>query len=176
MRNYATYIDPEHKQEWLNMVGSTGIGLILRSIKVDYKFVGAPDHQISHRADSDAFYQPMKWPDKITVYHRLTRDPSDSLSQSAFEQEVLILSESRQRPAARCVEENVIYDYRLQRKAPTPPPFILDQFKKTWELQEESKKAWRQRIAEIEDRVRTLELESWDREDAVEDMGSAAGR
>lgn len=118
----------------------------------------------------------MKWPDKITVYHKLTRDPSEALSQSAFEQEVLILSESRQRPAARCVEENVIYDYRLQRKAATPPPFILDQFQKTWELQEESKKAWRRRIAEIEDRVRTLELESWDREDAVEDMGSAAGR
>ncbi|KAL1964328.1 hypothetical protein VTN77DRAFT_7013 [Rasamsonia byssochlamydoides] len=157
MRNYATYIDPAHKKEWLEMVGSTGIGLILRSIKVDYKF-------------------PMTWPDKITVYHKLTRDPSVALSQSAFEQEVLILSEARQRPAARCLEENVIYDYRLQRKAATPPPFILDQFRKTWELQEESKRFWRRRIAEIENSVRTLELESWDREDAVEDMGSAVGQ
>jgi hypothetical protein len=39
MRNYGTYIDPAHKQEWLDMVGSKSIGLILRSIKVDYKFV-----------------------------------------------------------------------------------------------------------------------------------------
>lgn len=39
MRNYAIHIDPAHKKEWMNMVNSTGIGLILRSIKVDYKFV-----------------------------------------------------------------------------------------------------------------------------------------
>lgn len=115
----------------------------------------------------------MTWPDKITIYHKLTRDPSSALSQSAFEQEVLILSEARQRPAARCLEENVIYDYQQQRKTLTPPAFILDQFKKTWELQEDAKQFWRQRIAEIEDSVRTLEVESWDREDAVEDMGSA---
>lgn len=41
MRNYAIHIDPAHKKEWMNMVGSTGIGLILRSIKVDYKFVSS---------------------------------------------------------------------------------------------------------------------------------------
>lgn len=39
VRNYALHIDPAHKKEWLNTVGNTGVGLILQSIKMDYKFV-----------------------------------------------------------------------------------------------------------------------------------------
>lgn len=117
----------------------------------------------------------MKWPDKITVYHKLVHDPSSpSLpDKAAFELHVIILSEVRQRPAARCHEDIVTYDYRVAQKTPLPP-FIMEQFQKTWVLQEEAKKTWRQRIQDIESRVRTLEVESWDREDAVEDMGSAA--
>jgi hypothetical protein len=119
----------------------------------------------------------MTWPDQITIYHRFTQDPSVTLSKKAFfEQEVLILSEGKQRPAARALEQNVLYDYRSLRKSATPPAFMLDQFQKTWASQEESRREWRERIAAIEDEVRGLELESWDREDAVEDLGSAAGR
>lgn len=50
---------------------------------------------------------------------------------------------------------------------------MLEQFQKTWNLQEQAKEAWQRRILEIEGRVRTLEVESWDREDAAEDTGSA---
>lgn len=39
MRNFALHIDPEHHKEWMGSVNNTGIGLIIRSIKVDYKFV-----------------------------------------------------------------------------------------------------------------------------------------
>lgn len=117
--------------------------------------------------------QPMTWPDKITVYHRLTQDPSATLPKSFFQQEVLILSESKQRPAARVLEQNFLYDYKRLGKTDTAPEFILEQFRRTWELQEESKKQWQQRVADIENAVRKLELESWDNPDAVEDMGSA---
>jgi Thioesterase-like superfamily len=120
----------------------------------------------------------MTWPDKITVYHKLIHDPSSSsfAYESAFEQELLILSEAHQRPAARCLEENVIYDYRLQCKTSLMPGFIIEQFKKTWAMQEEAKGIWKKRILEIEYKVRALEVASWDREDAVEDMGSATTR
>ncbi|KAJ5606251.1 hypothetical protein N7510_009032 [Penicillium lagena] len=155
-RNIGIHIDPAHKKEWANLLNSTGIGLILRSIKVDYKF-------------------PMTSPDKITVYQKLVKDPSSSLSsESAFQLQVMILSEARQRPAARCHEDIVTYDYQKNRKTPELPPFILDQFVKMWELQEKAKAEWQQRILEIESRVRTLEVESWDRADAVEDTGSAS--
>ncbi|OQE43034.1 hypothetical protein PENCOP_c003G00767 [Penicillium coprophilum] len=154
-RNIGKHIDPANKKEWSNMVGNTGIGLILKSIKVDFKF-------------------PMESPDKISVYHKLIPDPSGHLSsQSAFRLEVMILSEARQRPAARCFEDNVIYDYKKNRKTVKIPPFIMEQFEAIWKQQEQEKEVWRQHIAEIENRVRNLELESWDRADAVEDNGSA---
>jgi hypothetical protein len=41
-RNIGNYIDTANKKEWINMLGNTGIGLILKSIKVDYKFVLYP--------------------------------------------------------------------------------------------------------------------------------------
>ncbi|KAJ6149115.1 hypothetical protein N7471_000314 [Penicillium samsonianum] len=155
-RNIGNYIDTAHKKEWINMLGSTGIGLILKSIKVDYKF-------------------PMESPDKITVYQRLIPDPSRHLSaQSAFRLEVMILSEAHQRPAARCFEDIVIYDYKKNRKTVNVPPFVMEQFETMWKQQEQEKKNWRQQIVEIENRVRNLELESWDRADAVEDNGSAS--
>ncbi|OQE15841.1 hypothetical protein PENFLA_c030G01919 [Penicillium flavigenum] len=154
-RNIGNYIDTANKKEWINMLGNTGIGLILKSIKVDYKF-------------------PMESPDKITVYQRLIPDPSGHLSsQSAFRLEVMILSEAHQRPAARCFEDIVIYDYKKNRKTVNTPPFVMEQFEAMWKQQEQEKENWRHRIAEIETRVRNLELKSWDRADAVEDNGSA---
>ncbi|KAK2738755.1 hypothetical protein FQN57_006922 [Myotisia sp. PD_48] len=161
-RNFAVHLDPKHKKEWLELIGNTGIGFILKSIKVDYKF-------------------PMTSPDQITVYHRLANRPpfpssSDPEKYSNMNLEVMILSEAKQRPAARCEEDIVLYDYRIGRKVSKLPHFMLDQFRKTWELQEESKWAYRLRAQAIERKLRSLETDSWDREDAVEDMGSAVSR
>ena len=115
----------------------------------------------------------MTSPDKITVYHKLTHAPPGPDSpRSSFDLSVLILSEAHQRPAARCHEDITTYDYRLGKKAPLPP-FMLEQFRNTWELQEEEKARWQGKAKEIESRVRELETGSWDRPDAVEDMGSA---
>ncbi|KAJ5971951.1 uncharacterized protein N7479_001869 [Penicillium vulpinum] len=178
-RNIGNHIDIANRKEWLDMLGSTGIGLILKSIKVDYKFVLYSPNPKPTALGTEPIYlltitQPMESPDKITVYHKLIPDPSEYLSsQSAFQLEVMILSEARQRPAARCLEDIVIYDYKKNRKTINIPPFALEQFKTIWKQQEQEKEKWTQRIAEIENRVRNLELESWDRVDAVEDNGSA---
>lgn len=152
MRNYATHIDPAHKQEWMNLVSNKGVGVIMRSLKLDYKF-------------------PMTYPDKVTVYHKLAQSPSGPYaSQYSLYLQAMVISEAHQRPAARIHEDLVTYDYRLGKKTALPP-FLMAQCKATWELQEQAKKLWRERILEIEARVRTLEVESWDREDAVEDTG-----
>ena len=124
---------------------------------------------------TEPFYpaQPMTYPDTVTVYHKLAHDPgSPHSAQHGFFLQAIILSESRQRPAARIYEDIVTYDYKLGKKTALPP-FLMEQFKSTWALQEQAKKFWRERILDIEDRVRTLEVESWDRADAVEDTGSA---
>lgn len=38
-RNIGMHIDAANREKWFNLLNSRGIGLILRSIKVDYKFV-----------------------------------------------------------------------------------------------------------------------------------------
>lgn len=113
----------------------------------------------------------MTFPDNISVYHKLRKAPSSS--DSSFKLDVIILSEVKQRPAARCFEDIVVYDYRAGKKTALPK-FMLDQFVKTFELQEVAKRENGERVRRLVDRVRVLEVESWDREGAVEDLGSAS--
>lgn len=40
--NFANYLDPTHKREWSELLTPRGDGLILKSIRTDYKFVSAP--------------------------------------------------------------------------------------------------------------------------------------
>lgn len=47
--NFANIHDPAHKTEWAELVGPTGIGMILRSIRTDYKFVWPPRQNITIR-------------------------------------------------------------------------------------------------------------------------------
>ncbi|KAL8952717.1 MAG: hypothetical protein Q9222_001366 [Ikaeria aurantiellina] len=75
------------------------------------------------------------------------------------------------RAAARCVEDIVVYDYRHGHKT-SLKPFMFDQFNDTWRAQEEAKARSGDEIQGLFERVRRLEVDSWDREGAVEDMGA----
>ncbi|KAH8815951.1 thioesterase-like superfamily-domain-containing protein [Xylogone sp. PMI_703] len=150
--NYAVHIDPKNQDKWSELWTNQGDGLILRSMRTDYKF-------------------PMTWPDHISVFHKLRHLPKPF--DTSFILDVMILSELHQRPAARCVEDIVVYDYRKGKKM-VIPPFVMNGFQRTWEEQEEARENSLKRIGEVEKEVRKLETESWDREGAVEDLGSAA--
>lgn len=145
-RNLGKYFDPAHKDQWDGMLTSKAVGLILKSITVDFKF-------------------PMTWPDRITVCHKLRERPDERTESMVLD--VVILSERMQRPAARCLEDVVVYDYKVGRKSGMPG-FMLEQFKRVWELQEEEKKASSRNVEELLKEVRELEKGSWDREGAVE--------
>ncbi|KAH7394180.1 thioesterase-like superfamily-domain-containing protein [Phaeosphaeria sp. MPI-PUGE-AT-0046c] len=149
-RNFAA-MDPAHAKQWMELITPKSVGLILRSIKTDYKF-------------------PMKWPDRITVLHKLRNKPTTESDH--FVLDVLILSELHRRPAARCVEDIVVYDY-TQAKKSALPSFMIERFKETFAMQETVKEECGKRVEGILERVRRLEKESWDREGAVEDLGSA---
>ena len=112
----------------------------------------------------------MAWPDRISVYHKLRAAPTASID--SFILDVLILSERHQRPAARCVEDVVVYDYRRGVKSPLRG-FMLDKFRETFELQEQSKLRNERRVKDLLQRAHNLEKHVWDRPDAVEDMGNA---
>jgi acyl-CoA thioesterase FadM len=151
-QKYARFIDPEHAEQWKNLWTPKGEGLLLRKITTEFKF-------------------PMVYPDHVTIYHKLVSRPVEG--QDNFHLHVIILSELHQRPAARVVEDCVLYDYRKAKKTPLQP-FMLKVLQKTWDLQEEAKRRNSERVHSILDRVRKLETDSWDREDAVEDMRSAS--
>lgn len=145
-RRYATHLDRPNATAWKDVFTPRGQGLILRSIHTDFKF-------------------PMTFPDRVTVYHKLGTQPTTETD--SFKLDVLILSERQRRPAARCVEDIVMYDYRRGAKA-TLPPYMLDAFRETWRLQEEARQVNGDRIRDLLDKVRRLEQQTWDRPDAVE--------
>lgn len=107
------------------------------------------------------------------MLHKLRNKPEQDTDH--FILDVLILSEAHRRAAARCVEDIVVYDYRSAKKSPLPS-FMVDKFKRIFELQEEAKERNSGRVKTLLNRVRELEKSSWDRPDAVEDLGSAGKR
>jgi hypothetical protein len=111
----------------------------------------------------------MTYPDHISVFHKLRSFPSPD--SSSFILDVLILSELHQRPAARCVEDIVVYDYKAGKKV-NIRPFMMRAFEQTWREQEEEKVRVETRKQEVESAVGELERETWNREGAVEDLGS----
>ena len=111
----------------------------------------------------------MTYPDHISVYHKLRSAPNDSTNSLILD--VLILSERHQRPAARCIEDLVIYDYKRGSKTPIRG-YMVKAFRKAWELQEAAKIRNEQRIRALLESVTRLERNNWNREGAVEDTGS----
>ncbi|KAM3070636.1 hypothetical protein ACMFMF_008088 [Clarireedia jacksonii] len=110
----------------------------------------------------------MTWPDHISVYHKLQNPPAPGSNNIILH--VLIVSELHQRVAASCVEDIVLYDYKAAKKTDIKP-FMVEAFKTAWKEQLESTKRAERKIEWVEERVRDLEKETWDREGAVEDMG-----
>jgi acyl-CoA thioesterase FadM len=144
--------DKERRQMWEDLVTPRGIGLILRSIKTDYKF-------------------PLQYPDRVTVIHRLLQEPKRGMD--ALHLEAVVLSETHQRVAAKITEDIAVYDYRVGKKAPLPD-FMVEVLLEEWKAQQHVMRKAKSEIKVLQGKVRKVEQETWDREDAVEDMGSAA--
>ncbi|KAF8542870.1 thioesterase-like superfamily-domain-containing protein [Trichophaea hybrida] len=136
--NLAKRLDPANHQKWSELWTPRGTGLILRSIKVDYKF-------------------PMEYPDRVSVYHKLRTAGEDH-----FLLDVIILSEKHQRVAARCMEDIVVYNYKpsgpeqMPGKAPIPP-FMGKVFADTVREQTEASSSAREAMGKIDERIDALE-------------------
>jgi hypothetical protein len=86
----------------------------------------------------------------------------------------IVLSHQHRRIAARLEEDIVVYDYKAARKT-SMPGFMAELFADTYRLQEAETLRARTQIWDLINAVEALEKETWDREDAVEDLGSAKG-
>jgi hypothetical protein len=157
--NLAATLDPRHRAEWNQLWTNKGIGMILRSIRTDFKF-------------------PMTYPDRVTVLHKLSALPNPSpatpsapnsppIGITTFALSAIQLSERHQRPAARCEEEIAVYDYQTGSRAALRP-FMADVFARVWAEQEEARRVWGARAKEVERRVGELDRRTWGREGAVE--------
>ncbi|KAG8419577.1 hypothetical protein J3458_004433 [Metarhizium acridum] len=133
--SFAAHAPPEERQQWADLISPRGIGLILKSIKTDYKL-------------------PVEYPDKITVIHKLAKRPTYS-SDSIFLDSV-IYSEAHERVAARCFEENAVYNYRAGKRA-TLKGFMVDELQKTYDLQEQSRKQIDRKVGELERDIEAME-------------------
>ncbi len=116
----------------------------------------------------------MTYPDTISVYHKLQASPATDPPPRDLLLECLVLSHKHMRVAAKTFETIAIYDYKAAKKTGMPK-FMQDVLSDIWRLQEEETVRARTRIWELTRQVEKLEKETWDREDAVEDVGSASG-
>lgn len=66
----------------------------------------------------------------------------------------------------------MVYNYRRAAKSPLRD-FMVDEFRKTFELQEQSRRRNERKVRDLLQRVQRLEKQVWDRPDAVEDIGNA---
>jgi hypothetical protein len=113
----------------------------------------------------------MTYPDRISVYHKLRVDPSSSSTRpSAFVLDCIVLSHNARRIAAKLEEDIVIYDYKAARKS-AMPEYMVPLFSETFQLQEKEMRRARARIWDLIGEVEHLEKETWDRPDAVEEIG-----
>ncbi|KAL9476398.1 hypothetical protein ACSS6W_006239 [Trichoderma asperelloides] len=134
-RKLAQFTDPKYEQEWYDLMTPKGTGLILASIRTDFKF-------------------PMTFPDRITVLHKLVTKPD--YSSDRFYLDVVVYSEQQRRPAAKCFEDIVVYDYKAAKKAPLKP-FMVDELRATFDLQEQRKQDTEKKIAELHAFVEEVE-------------------
>ncbi|KAM5350663.1 hypothetical protein ACJ41O_007168 [Fusarium nematophilum] len=118
---------PQQRHQWAELMTPNGVGLILRSIRTDFKF-------------------PMAYPDRTTVLHKLTRAPDSNTDHVLLE--AVILSNRYRRIAARCHEDIVVYDYKAGKKSKLKQ-FMVKALKDVWEDQEAAKPKAEKEIAEF---------------------------
>ncbi|CAF3646000.1 unnamed protein product [Fusarium graminearum] len=120
IHNQSEDATEEEKSQWLDLPTPRGLGLILSSIKTEYKF-------------------PLEFPDRITVLYKLLESPT--AESTSIKKEAWILSEKYRRLAAKCTEDTAIYDYRTAKKS-VLKPFMVEKFQKTFKLQQEREKKY----------------------------------
>lgn len=112
----------------------------------------------------------MTYPDVISVYHKLRMPPAANPTSTSLFLDCMVLSHQKMRVSARTIEDISIYDYRVARKAEMPS-FMRSVLDDVWRQQQNETVRARSRIWELIGAVRQLEKQTWDRPDAVEDVG-----
>lgn len=126
----------EEVQEYLQLMTPQSTGLVLRSIKTWFKF-------------------PVTFPDRVSVFHKITKPPEPDSDH--FILEAIILSEYHYRTAARLTEEIGIYDHIEGKKSTLKPNQVRD-LNRIFKRQPLNREAADKEIDEWMDRLTDLEM------------------
>ncbi|KAF4964041.1 hypothetical protein FSARC_7990 [Fusarium sarcochroum] len=106
----------EQRSQWYDLPTPRSLGLILKSIKTEFKV-------------------PMTFPDHITVLYKLAERPT--YKSTSLLMEAWVLSDQHRRLAAKCIDDTAIYDYTTSKKS-VLKPFMVEKFQDTFDRQAES--------------------------------------
>ncbi|TLD19230.1 hypothetical protein PspLS_10011 [Pyricularia sp. CBS 133598] len=152
--------DPSNAEEWRSLMTKQSIGLIMAEISI-------------------RFLSPVVYPDTLNAYHKVIKLPDgpgegDAATRSSMALGCVIMSKKQRRIVATVTEKVLFYDYRTEKKTDAPE-FALNVLRRACSDATDAKAEAAVRIRQFREAVERLEAESWKREDAVEDRGSAAG-
>ena len=72
-----------------------------------------------------------------------------TLESTSLDLEAVIISHGHARPAARCYEDIVVYDYRRGSKT-TLPPFMVEELGAYFDKQEEARETMTKQISDMQ--------------------------
>ncbi|RSL91583.1 hypothetical protein BHE90_002530 [Fusarium euwallaceae] len=128
----------EEKKQYLQLMTPESVGLVLRSIRTYFK-------------------HPVKFPDRVSVFHKILKPP-DAVSDH-FLLEVLILSEYNYKIAARLAEDVAIWDFEREQNTTLKPNQVRD-LNRIYKRQPLNREAadkeideWMRKLANIEMRL-----------------------
>ncbi|TLS20220.1 uncharacterized protein PpBr36_11497 [Pyricularia pennisetigena] len=152
--------DPSNAEEWRGLMTKQSIGLIMAEISI-------------------RFLSPVVYPDILNAYHKVIKLPDgpgegDAATRSSMALGCVIMSKKQRRIVATVTEKVLFYDYRTEKKTDAPE-FALKVLRRSCSDAAGAKAKAAVRIQQFREAVERLEAESWKRENAVEDLGSAAG-
>ncbi|KAI1433342.1 hypothetical protein GGR50DRAFT_508042 [Xylaria sp. CBS 124048] len=152
--------DPARRETWQAMMTSSNLSLELKTFKAKY-------------------FMSLRAPDTISIYHRPSTFAAQMLHSRAPEDLTAVsltcaIYSHRHRCLATLITEDVsVWDYRKYEVVKVPS-FMRNAFR-GWDQVQLQQETWaRKHIGDLLMDVRHLELETWDREGSVEDMGTGA--
>jgi hypothetical protein len=96
----------------------------------------------------------MTYPDRASVFHKLASKPEFDSDHVLLE--ALIVSDRARRPAARCFEDIVVYDYRNSVRT-CLKPYMVEKLREVYDLQQKNKEKCETEVARLMETMRMLE-------------------
>ncbi|KAJ4307664.1 hypothetical protein N0V84_012574 [Fusarium piperis] len=153
LSEYRKDLTKGERRQYLELMTQESIGLNLLSVKILFKSVRVSPDQWNWSLLT--LLKPIKFPDRVSVYHRIVKPPD--LHTTKLVLEAIILSENNRRVAARCMEELTVYDFKEDKTATLRPNQVRD-LNRIFRKQPSNREFADKEIDEFIDRLTDVEM------------------